>query len=301
MKSIVIKENELTIGKLNEYNEDFISYLDVDDLTLRAYRCGINQFMQYLEDNHIKQPTRNSIIAFRDYLRENYSSCTVNSYMTSIKALFKYLELNNKYENITRDIKGAKYSTTPKKQVLSLEQTKTIYNSLIDLREKALFGLMCSTGVRVCEVAKANIEDIKIHNGEVVLFLLRKKHSEKDEYVKLSNQTLNDIKNYIGERTSGSIFISTSNNSMNKPMSTTSLRKEIKRIFKRFGLEEDTLSCHSLRRTFACISYENGSSIYDIKQVLSHQNIQTTTRYLQQVDRDNNKTELNVANMIFGG
>lgn len=299
MKSIVIKENELTIGKLNEYNEDFISYLDVDDLTLRAYRCGINQFMQYLEDNHIKQPTRNSIIAFRDYLRENYSSCTVNSYMTSIKALFKYLELNNKYENITRDIKGAKYSTTPKKQVLSLEQTKTIYNSLIDLREKALFSLLITTGLRGIEVARARIEDIKIYNGEVVLWVQCKKHDSKDEYVKLSNQVLEDIKNYIGNRTSGYIFVSTSNNSKGNGVSTTTLRKTIKSIFKRFGLDDDSFSLHSTRRTSATIMYQNGVDIHSIQQVLHHISSNTTARYINSVTRNDNKSEYIVSNAIF--
>lgn len=299
MKSIVIKENELTIGKLNEYNEDFISYLDVDDLTLRAYRCGINQFMQYLEDNHIKQPTRNSIIAFRDYLRENYSSCTVNSYMTSIKALFKYLELNNKYENITRDIKGAKYSTTPKKQVLSLEQTKTIYNSLTDLREKALFSLLITTGLRGIEVARARIEDIKIYNGEVVLWVQCKKHDSKDEYVKLSNQVLEDIKNYIGNRTSGYIFVSTSNNSKGNGVSTTTLRKTIKSIFKRFGLDDDSFSLHSTRRTSATIMYQNGVDIHSIQQVLHHISSNTTARYINSVTRNDNKSEYIVSNAIF--
>lgn len=299
MKTIVIKENELTIGKLNEYNEDFISYLDVDDLTLRAYRCGINQFMQYLEDNHIKQPTRNSIIAFRDYLRENYSSCTVNSYMTSIKALFKYLELNNKYENITRDIKGAKYSTTPKKQVLSLEQTKTIYNSLTDLREKALFSLLITTGLRGIEVARARIEDIKIYNGEVVLWVQCKKHDSKDEYVKLSNQVLEDIKNYIGNRASGYIFVSTSNNSKGNGVSTTTLRKTIKSIFKRFGLDDDSFSLHSTRRTSATIMYQNGVDIHSIQQVLHHISSNTTARYINSVTRNDNKSEYIVSNAIF--
>ena len=299
MEEIVLKENELTITRLNEYGEDFIQYLDVDDLTLKSYKCGINQFIEYLKDNNIKQPTRNSIIAFRDYLRDNYSSCTVNSYMTSIKALFKYLELNKKYENIARDIKGAKYSTTPKKQVLSLEQTKEIYNSLIDVREKALFSLLITTGLRGIEVARAKIEDIKIHNGEVVLWVQCKKHDSKDEYAKLSNQVLEDIKNYIGNRTNGYIFVSTSNNSKGNGVSTTTLRKTIKNIFKRFGLDDDSFSLHSTRRTSATIMYQNGVDIHSIQQVLHHVSSNTTARYINSVTRNDNKSEYIVSNAIF--
>lgn len=297
---ITNQNNSITIPELESYTESFIKYLDVDDKTLKSYRVGIRALMQFLNDNGIKNPVREDIIAFRDYLRENYSSNTVNSYMIAVRALFKYLEIHNKYKNITVDIKGARYDNTPKKEVLSLEQMKDIYSNLIDARERALFGLMVSTGLRVCEISTALVEDIRYHNGEIVLFVLGKKRDSKCEYVKLSNQVLEDIKSYLDGRSTGYLFTSTSNNSLGKGMSTTSLRKMIKQILKRFGIDKDTVSCHSLRRSFAVASYETGSSIYDIQQVLHHANIQTTTRYLRQVDRDKNKTEYNVANAILG-
>ena len=301
MKNEVLKESKdyLTINELNEYKESFIDYLDVDEKTLNTYRVGILSFMNYLKNNQINKPVREDIIGYRNYLRENYSSNTVNTYMIAIRALFKYLKIHNKYEDITVDIKGAKYDTTPRKEVLSLEQMKNIYSTLEDSREKALFGIMISTGLRVCEISTALIEDIKEHNGEIVLFILGKKRDSKNEYVKLPNQVIEDIKNYIGDRTQGNIFVSTSNNNTNGGMTTTSLRRIVKSILKRYGIEKDTISCHSLRRSFAVVSYETGSSIYDIQQVLRHQNIQTTTRYLKQVDRDKNKTEYNVANAIL--
>ena len=178
---------------------------------------------------------------------------------------------------------------------------KTIYSSLTDLREKALFSLLISTGLRGIEVARAKIEDIKIHNNEVVLWVQCKKHDEKDEYVKLSQQVIDDLKEYIGNRRNGYIFISESNHNNGGGLTTTSIRRYIKAIFKRFNLDDDSFSLHSTRRSFAVASYETGSSIYDIQQVLHHASINTTTRYLKQVDRDKNKTEYNVANAILGG
>ena len=218
---ITNQNNSITIPELESYTESFIKYLDVDDKTLKSYRVGIRALMQFLNDNGIKNPIRDDIIAFRDYLRENYSSNTVNSYMISVRALFKYLEIHEKYKNIAVDIKGAKYSQVPKKQVLSQEQAKKIYSNLTDIRERCLFSLLISTGLRGIEVQRANIEDIKIYNGEVVLWVQCKKHDTVDEYVKLSPQVLEDIKNYIGNRTNGPIFISTSNNSYGGAISTT--------------------------------------------------------------------------------
>lgn len=301
MNNLIINESVLTLSALQGYTESFVDYLDVDDLTLKAYKCGINAFMNYLKSNDVKYPTRSDVIAFRDELRENYSSNTTNSYMIAVRALFKYLEAHKLYDNICVDIKGAKYDTTPRKEVLSLDQMKNIYSKLTDKREKALFGLMITTGLRVCEISTALIEDIRMYNNEAVLFVLGKKRDSKCEYVKLSEQVLKDIEEYVGNRAKGNIFTSTSPENYGQGLSTTSLRKIVKTILKRNGIDKDTVSCHSLRRSFAVVSYETGSSIYDIQQVLHHKSINTTTRYLKQVDRDKNKTEYNVANAILGG
>lgn len=301
MKEIILNgNNELTLERLQQYEESFIDYLDVDDLTLKAYRVGIRSLMEYLKDNNIKYPTRNDIIGFRDMLRETYSSNTVNTYMIAVRALFKYLEVHKLYENICVDIKGAKYSTTPKKQVLTQEQAKYIYSNLTDLREKALFSLLITTGLRGIEVARAKLEDIKEYNGEIVLWVQCKKHDSKDEYVKLSPQVIDDIKNYIGDRTSGYIFVSTSHNNKGDGVTTKTLRLIIKNIFKRFGLNDDTFSLHSTRRTSATLMYENGADVYSIQQVLHHVSEQTTVRYINSVTRNKNKNEYMVANAILG-
>lgn len=299
MNNIVLKRNEITLEKLNEYQESFIDYLDVDNKTLRAYKVGINNLINYLKSNNIKYPTRNDIIAFRNELRQKYSSNTTNSYMVAIKSLFKYLDIHNLYDNIAVDLKGAKYSSIPKKQILNQEQAKLIYSELKDSREKCLFSLLLSTGLRGIEVSRAKIEDIQEYNGEIVLWVQCKKHDDKDEYVKLSHQVIKDIKNYIGNRTNGNIFISTSNENYGQGLSTTSLRKIIKGIFKRFGLDSDTFSLHSMRRTSATIMYQNGADVQSIQQVLHHKSSVTTTRYINAITRNNNKNEYIVSDAIF--
>jgi len=285
---------------IEEYKESFIDYLDVDELTLKTYKTGIESFIIFLNENNIKNPTREDVIAYRNMLRENYSNNTVNTYMISVRALFKYLSIHNIYENICEDIKGAKYSTTPKKQVLTLEKAQEIYKGLTDKKEKALFALLITTGCRGIEVARAKIEDIKEYNNETVLWIQCKKHLEKDEYVKLSDTVLKDLKEYIGERTSGYIFVSTSNNNNGGGLTTTSLRTTIKNIFKRFGLNQDTFSLHSTRRSCATFMYANGADIHSIQQVLHHVSENTTVRYINAVTRNQNKNEYLVSNAIFG-
>ena len=283
-----------------DLKEKFIQYIDVSEKTVETYSGALKQFLKYMEDNGIKNPTREDIIAYREFQKEHNSLNTVNGYMIALRNFFKFLEYSGIYKNITENVKGVKISELPKKQILTEEQVKTIYNSLTDAREKCMFSLMITTGLRGVEVANAKIEDIKLHNGEYVLWVQCKGHQEKDEYVKLSSLVLKDIVNYIGTRDSGYIFTSTSNHNNGGGVTTTTLRRMIKAIFKRFGLDSDSFSLHSTRRTAATLMYENGVDTFSIQQILHHKSQTTTTRYINAITRNNNRGEYIVSNAILG-
>lgn len=295
-------KNEIQLSTINfgAATEDFITYLDVNNETLRCYKEGIKKFLEYLKNIEVKYPTRNDVRNFREYLAKENSIYTVNSYLTALRRFFDYLEDNNLYENITKSVKSLKTSNIPVRQTLSEEECKKIYKSLTDPREKCIISLALSTGLRANEIALAKIENIKLYNGEVVLFVKCKKRDDESEYVKLSNEVINDINNYIGNRTSGYIFISTSPNNYGGGLTNTSIRSIVKDIFKRFGYDDKGFSCHSLRRTMATISYNSGADIVAIQQVLHQKSLSTTKRYIQQVTRNNNKLEFEVSSKLFG-
>lgn len=296
MEKLTMFNGELDFVGLKE---DFISYIDVSDLTLHSYGDAIKCFLNYMKDNGITMPTRDDLKAFREELKESKSTNTINSYLSALRVFFNYLEQRNIYTNITRDIKNVKTNKIPKRQVLTMEQCKTIYNSLEDLRERTIFALAISTGLRASEIANAKLENIKLYNDDIVLFVKTKMRDDESEYVKLSNQVLNDIKNYVGDRTNGNIFISTSNNNNGGGLTSTSIRSIVKGIFRRFGFDDDGFSTHSLRRTCATLMYENNVSIFDIKQVLHHKSISTTQIYLNQATRDGNNAEKRISDLIF--
>lgn len=297
MKSEITQRNNSLNFK--DMYEDFISYIDVSDLTLKSYGDGIRSFFNYMKQNNISSPVRDNIKAYRDDLILTKSVNTVNSYLCSLRVFFNYLESNNLYPNITKDVKNVKTSKIPKKQVLSIEEFKNIYSSLTDSREKLIFSLAITTGLRASEIANAKLDNIKKLNGEYVLYVKCKKRDDESEYVKISNHVLKDIIEYIDGRTNGYIFVSNSHNSYGKGLTTTSIRNIVKNIFRRFGYSEDGFSCHSIRRSSATIMYDNGQSIYDIQQVLHHRSIQTTQRYINQAVRDNNHSEQIVSDLIF--
>lgn len=297
MENLIITNNKFNY---KDFKTRYFEFIDVTEKTRRTYLDGINSFIQYIKMNNIVNPTREDIISWRDSLKENYSSSTVNTYLVGLKSFFSYLDIVRLYPNITKNVKGAKTTITPKKNILSLEQVQFIYKNLNNNRDKALFSLLITTGLRGIEVANAKIEDIKKFNNENVLYVKCKGHSEKDEYVKLADNVYQDLKNYIKDRKEGYIFISTSKNNFGQGITTKSIRCIIKNIYKQFGLENANMSLHSTRRSSACISYNLGASIYDIQQVLHHVSITTTSRYIKNAERNTNDTELKVAKAMLG-
>ena len=281
------------------YEEAYLNYLDIDGRTINNYKNGIDCFLEYLQDNNIEMPCRDDLKAFKREKVSSYSVGTLNYYLTAIRGFFKYLNKNDVYKDITEDITNLKTSGNLKKQSLTLEQAKEIYKNLKNDRQRAFFSLAITTGLRGQEIVDAKIEDIKKYNGEYVLFIKGKNRNDKSEYVKLAKNVLKDINNYIGTRTEGYIFVSNSNHNRNGGITTKTLRLEIKNIFKDNGIEEDDFSLHSLRRTFATISYLNGGDIYSICQVLHHKSLITTQKYISQETRNSNMLEYRVNDTIF--
>lgn len=292
-----LTENKMLI----QAKRDFYNYLDIKGNSLITYSKGIEKFLQYLNKKQIKTPTRDDFRAFRETLKQDMSVSTINCYMASIRRFFGYLQEKGYYDDITKDVKSLKTSKVPKKQVLTLEQIRNIYSGLTDKREKCLFSLAITTGLRGKEIAEAQIEDIKEYNGETVLWIKCKNHDAKDEYVKLADTVIYDIIEYTGDRNSGYIFTSTSNNNKGQGVTTKTLRLEIKKIFKRFGLDSDAFSLHSLRRSSATVAYLQGQDIYSIQQLLHHKSISTTQRYINSSTRDANKIEYRIADAIMVG
>ncbi len=49
----------------------FIGYLDASPNTVSTYKRDLQQWFNYVTENHINQPTRNTVLQYRKYLVDN--------------------------------------------------------------------------------------------------------------------------------------------------------------------------------------------------------------------------------------
>ena len=304
--------NELTVKKNEVLNYElfnrFISFIDGSQRTIEAYKKNIKQFIKWLTNNNITEPTRADILAYRESLKTNLKPATVQSYIIAVRQFFKWAEQEGIYKNIAENIKGAKIDREHKKDALTTAQIKDILKkidkrTIQGKRDYAIISLTVTGGLRTIELQRANIEDIRTLANNTVLYIQGKGREEKTEYIKLTAPVEKAIRSYLNAREEADIkaplFTSESNRNTGGRLTTKSLSRIIKNTFIKAGYNSERLTAHSLRHTAGTLNLLNGGTLEETQQLLRHSNINTTMIYLHHIERANNKSEERITNAIF--
>ena len=301
----LIEQNSLTQDLFSRW----IAFIDASPKTVEAYTKGIKYFGEYLSVRGIRQPTRETVIAYRDELKKNHKPTTVQSYLEAVKLFFQWTEQERLYPNIAAHIKGAKLDSEYKRDYLTTKQVSKLLDAidtstLKGLRDYAVLSLMVTTGLRTISIVRADIGDIRTAGDSVALYYQGKGHEEKADYVKIAEPVEDAIRKYLvlrGETDSSApLFSSISNRNSGGRMTTRSISRVAKDHLIEIDLKSDRLTAHSLRHTAATLNLLNGGTVEETKQLLGHANINTTLIYSHVLERAKNDSENRIAKAIFG-
>lgn len=300
MKNKLIGEKNF-IERKDQLKKDFLNYIDVSTKTQETYQNGLNAFYEYIYTKDIKNPSREDILGFREYIKEYLSVSTVNTYMIGIRNFFKWLEYSGIYENITENVKGLKISDTHRKESLTQDQCQKILEKAKDRREKAIFLLAITCGLRANELVNIRLGDFKLKQDKICLYVLGKGRDFKEDFVIIPEKLYKYIQEYIQEYDIiDYLFVSNSNNNNNGKLTTKTIRLIVKNMFKRVGINGNEYSLHSCRHYFATMSIKSGQDIREVSQALRHKSLSTTTIYLHDLEMLNNSCSNRVCNLILG-
>lgn len=285
---IVLKEEENIKGKEINYQDligRFINYIDVSENTMITYKRSLKQFFRYLKNNNIINPTRDNILEFKEYLKENNKPNTVNLYLASVKSFFKWLEYEDITKDITKNIKSVKMSKNHIKRGLTQEEIKKVLDNCRNTREELLIKLMITCALRTNEVVNIRLDDFYIESGVVLLKVLGKgRNGIKQDIVKIDNRIYDLIKKYCKEYDiKDYLFTSTSNHNTNGKLNTITIRRIITELFKRSEIDMSRLTAHSTRHTSVELALESGMSIQEVCEMARHSNISTTMIYSKEI------------------
>ena len=179
-------------------------------------------------------------------------------------------------EDIMRDVDRVK-PKQKKKDRLSMEEIEACRESLEDIRERALFELMMSTGMRVGEIAALKIEDVDLQKRTIHIPAGKSDSAERDVY--LTVKARNAIEKYISGRNNGYVFRPSKNSiEQNQKISNGTIEKWAKAIGERAGCHCVT-TCHVWRKTFASEEYRRTKNVKYISILLGHSSTAVTEKY----------------------
>ena len=299
MKELEVKENNEL--KLVELMQRYLKFIDVSENTTKAYNVGLIQFNEYLKANGIKEPTRETIIEFREYLLETHKPKTVNLYLIAVKNFYSWLEYEGITKDISKKIKGIKLEQRHLKRGLSQEEIKQVLGVCKDIREELLVKLMITCGLRCNEVVNIEIQDFYKDGDAIMLKVLGKgRDGLKQDLVRIDNRLFELIKEYCKEyNVTDYLFTSTSNHNTNGKLTTKTIRYIITNLFKKADLDMEMISCHSTRHTSCELLLESGMPIQEVSEFLRHRSLATVMVYAKELNQKKCKASNILGDYLF--
>lgn len=253
----------------------------------KAAHSALLQHVRGLSRKTLKSVTLDEITGFRLHkAQQGVSIETVNAYMITLRAFFRYCSKQKWVCPEPRDIELAKRRDR-KPEFLTGEEIDALRagldtSTLAGKRDRAIIDFIYSTGLRVTELTTLDRDDVNLERKE---FAVRGKGG-KVRVVYLTDWAAQSAGEYLAARTDPcpALFA----NHHNKPvawkdaeklrLSRFNVTNMISRLASKAGLFKE-VSAHTLRHSFATTLLSNGADLRSIQELLGHRNIATTQVY----------------------
>lgn len=276
---------------------DFISYYKsvkhASLHTIRNYELDLFAFSAYvvkIEPNLSLDKTDKRII--RLYLaklsEEGLSKKTLLRRLSSLRSFFKYLVKEKILQQNPMELIQSPKQEKKIPSILTIEQIDLFFNlpdiaSYLGFRDRCIFELFYSSGLRLSELTSLNREDVDLHKKMMKV----KGKGKKERLLPITESAALWIKNYLRhaereiatkeheeEKDAKAIFL----NKWGTRLSERSVDRLFKKYFQQCGFAS-TITPHTLRHSIATHWLEKGMDLKTIQTLLGHESLSTTTIY----------------------
>lgn len=267
----------------DKYLEEYRRYLSLERRysinTVKAYILDVKMFSEYINKDLL-------IVVDSDvkkYLKvcSSKSNKTISHTISSLRSFYNYYErLEELKVNPMTNIRQPKIEKTIP-NVLSISDVNKLLDIEIktpyDARNKAIFELFYSSGLRISELINLEIANVDLDNS--LIRVMGKGRKERivpigDYAVSALSNYINNYRFLINKKNSSYLFL----NNLGGTLSRQYIFKLMKLECIKKGIKED-VSPHTLRHTYATHLLKNGADLRIIQELLGHENLSTTQIY----------------------
>jgi integrase/recombinase XerD len=265
--------------------------------TLKAYKLDLDQFINYLSTNgkaiDIEKIDKQMLREYLQQLVENNKIKTVKRKIATLKALFNYLEFEDRIPvNPFRKMRIKIKEPLHLPGVLTLNEVKTLFKAVYQVKQECsnrsayayksivrdivVLELLFAAGIRVSELCNLKKADVNFEQDYIQV----NGKGSRERIIQLCSQEVTAImKEYIGLfHPVGSHFSYFFINRLGHRLSEQSVRFMIKKYARSSGIDKE-VTPHMFRHTFATLLLEAEVDIRYIQQLLGHSTIATTQIY----------------------
>ena len=298
-----------SLSTINSIEIRFSDYLrsveGLSELTIDVYQVEARRFIKFSLADSVeaainKLSESEIVIGFLEQKQfSGIGQNTLAKIISALRAFYRFLESEHQVavKNKVKPIFGVGRPKITQKipQVFTMEEVKDFLNSIdlttsFGIRDRAVFELIYSSGLRVSEAVALNISQLFL--GESCLKVIGKGSRERiiplgDPAIKWLNQYLSDVRTLLLSNKSISPGDALFLNRFGQRMSRKGMWKRFRDIASKSGLEG---KIHTLRHSFATHLLAGGADLRSVQELLGHADIKTTQIYTH-VDQKNLKEQ----------
>lgn len=242
--------------------------------TIQYYKVTIRHFLKLITEP-IRKITTEQI---RQYLVDyqainNCSKVTVDNVRRNVSSFFSWLE---EEDYILK---------SPMRRIHKIKTTKTVKNTITDeeierlrdqcdcKRDLAIIDLLYSTGMRVGELVRLNIEDIDFNERECIVL----GKGDKERRVYFDAKTKIHLQDYLANRSDTNPALFVSLDAPYNRLQISGVEVHLRMLGRSLGIER--IHPHKFRRTMATRAIDKGMPVEQVQKILGHSQIDTTMQY----------------------
>ncbi len=285
------KAEEKLQNFLTRYYTDLLLVEHLSKESAETYRYEAEIFLHWLSEKRIKLSdvtVQNLVYFFAWRKTTDHSPLTVSKDISSLRAFGSYVErLGIWKENLALLVERPKASRVLPR-VLSVNQVEKILSKIDDstptgTRDKALFELIYSCGLRISEACALLMENLHLNEH---LILVHGKGG-KERIVPFGDTAKEKLEDYIfnarpklcHDKVVPEVFI----NYRGDPISRKGVWKKFKELNILSGIDAKV---HTLRHSFATHLLAGGADLRSVQELLGHSDLATTQIYTHVDDKE---------------
>ena len=255
--------------------------------SIYSYTYDLKKFSDFLSstNKNILSATQEDIQQFLNFEKnkKKNSTRTMARSLAAIRQFYNFV--SDKIEDIdnpTTKIESPHVEKTLP-DFLTIQEVNLLFSSVsesdvYELRDKAIFELLYSCGLRITEAIEIMYNNVDYENS--LVRVIGKGNKERlapigDEAKRLLKKYLQESRQEIcGKRECEYLFISKKGSKLN--------RKSVWRLLKNYVARtkiKKNITPHTLRHSFATHLIENGADLRAVQELLGHMDISTTQIY----------------------